>query len=166
MIYKLKCVAYVDVGKRQSACISKQRSAVRFRLLPLPHVDLQFHFSSMWYMIDKLKRVAYVDVFFFTRRRRRLVSIHQSYIGGLPPASALSFSDVDVGDAFQFINHISANPYRPAVSCLLSGLYDLQTEMRRLRRGFAPRQHFVFFTCNAFTFNRRLKWICRHAFKW
>ena len=29
------------------------------------------------------------------------------YIGGLPSASALSFSHVDVGDAFQFINHIS-----------------------------------------------------------
>ena len=42
-----------------------------------------------------------------TCRRRRLVSIYQSYIGGLPPASALSFSHVDVGDAFQFINHIS-----------------------------------------------------------
>ena len=33
---------------------------------------------------------------FFTRRRRRRVSIYQSYIGGLPPASALSFSHVDV----------------------------------------------------------------------
>ena len=32
----------------------------------------------------------------------------------------------------QFINHISANPYRLAVSCLLSGLYDLQIERRRL----------------------------------
>ena len=30
--------------------------------LPLPHADLQFLVSSMWYMIDKLKRVAYVDV--------------------------------------------------------------------------------------------------------
>ena len=71
---------------------------------------------------------------FFTRPRRRRVSIYQSYIGGLPPASAFSFSHVDVGDAFQFINHISANPYRPAVSCPLSGLYDLQIEMCRLRR--------------------------------
>ena len=43
--------------------------------------------------------------FSFIRRRRR-VSIYQSYIGGWPPASALSFSDVDVGDACQFINHI------------------------------------------------------------
>ena len=45
-------------------------------------------------------------VFSFIRRRRR-VSIYQSYIGGLPPASALSFSHADVGDALQFINHIS-----------------------------------------------------------
>ena len=65
-------------------------------------------------MIDKLKRVASLVVraspefVFFTRRRRRRVSIYQSYIGGLPPASTLSFSHVDVGDAFQFINHISA----------------------------------------------------------
>ena len=33
---------------------------------------------------------------------------YQSYIGGLPPASALSFSHVDVGDAFQIINNIMA----------------------------------------------------------
>ena len=43
---------------------------------------------------------------FFTRRRRLRVSLYQSYIGGLPPVSTLSFSHVDVGDAFQFINHI------------------------------------------------------------
>ena len=53
---------------------------------------------------------------------------------GFESRQSLSFSHVDVDDAFQFINNISANPYRPAVSCLLSGLYDLQTEMRRLRR--------------------------------
>ena len=61
---------------------------------------------------------------FFTRRRRRRVSIYQSYIGGLPPASAFSFSHVDVGDAFQFINHISANPYRPAVLSFCADLYS------------------------------------------
>ena len=31
----------------------------------------------------------------FRRRRRRRVSINQSYISGLPPASALSFSHVE-----------------------------------------------------------------------
>ena len=31
----------------------------------------------------------------------------QPEIGGLPPASNFSLSDVDVGDALQFINHIS-----------------------------------------------------------
>ena len=90
-------------------------------------------------------------------------------VGGSPHASAFSFSDVDVGDAFQFINHIyrrfasrqrivlfaakrrkrrlrlkkeglagrepttygferqrlTPTPLRPALSCLLSGLYDL-----------------------------------------
>ena len=49
---------------------------------------------------------------FFTRRRRRRVSIFQSDIGGLPPASALSFSHVNVGDAFQFINHMSRSKER------------------------------------------------------
>ena len=33
---------------------------------------------------------------FFTRPRRRRVSIYQSYIDGWPPASALSFSHVDM----------------------------------------------------------------------
>ena len=33
---------------------------------------------------------------FFERRRRRLVPIYISYFGGLPPASAFSFSHVDV----------------------------------------------------------------------
>ena len=37
---------------------------------------------------------------FFTRRRRRCVSLYTSYIGGLPPASALSFSHVDVASPF------------------------------------------------------------------
>ena len=32
---------------------------------------------------------------FFTRPRRRRVSIYQSYISGLPPASAFSFSHVE-----------------------------------------------------------------------
>ena len=49
-------------------------------------------------MIDKLNR--------------QRVSIYQSYIGGLPPASALSFSHVDVGDAFQIINHLMAERRR------------------------------------------------------
>ena len=33
-------------------------------------------------------------------------------VGGSPPASAFSFSDVDVGDAFQFINNIIAERRR------------------------------------------------------
>ena len=33
-------------------------------------------------------------------------------VGGSPPASAFSFSHVDVGDAFQFINHITSWPRR------------------------------------------------------
>ena len=45
------------------------------------------------------------------------IYIYQSYIGGLPPASALSFSHVDVGDAFHFINHISA-VCLPSALCL------------------------------------------------
>ena len=82
---------------------------------------------------------------FFTRRRRRRVSIYKSYIGGLPPASALSFSHVDVGDPFQFINDISLSlsplsdigdafasrtpmPLRPVVPCSLSATYDLCIE--------------------------------------
>ena len=68
---------------------------------------------------------------FFTRRRRRRVSIHQSYYGreeinnnrsewcsgralafktigrGFAPRQSLSFSNVDIDDACQFINHIS-----------------------------------------------------------
>ena len=42
----------------------------------------------------------------FEKRRAGLLS--QSYIAVLPPASAFSFSHVDVGDAFQFINNIIA----------------------------------------------------------
>ena len=73
---------------------------------------------------------------FFTRRRRRRLSIYQSYYGreeinnnmsewcrgkapafktigrGFAPRQSLSFSHVDVGDAFQFINHIMAERRR------------------------------------------------------
>ena len=46
------------------------------------------------------------------------------YVVGSRPASPFSFSHVDVGDAFQFINHISANPYRPAVLSFCADLYS------------------------------------------
>ena len=52
--------------------------------------------------------------FFFRHRRRRRFSIYRSGIGGSPPASALSFSHVDVGDTFQFINHIAERRNRNA----------------------------------------------------
>ena len=44
---------------------------------------------------------------------------HKLYqvVAGSRPVSALSFSHVDVGDAFQFINHISAVCLQPAL-CL------------------------------------------------
>ena len=73
---------------------------------------------------------------FFRRRRRRRLSIYKSYYGreetkynrsewcsgralafktigrGFVPRQRFAFSHVDVGDAFQFINNISANPNR------------------------------------------------------
>ena len=62
-------------------------------------------------MIYKLKRVAYVAG---GRRTHYLWVLNSSDIGrGFAPRQSLSFSHVDVGDAFQIINHISANPYRP-----------------------------------------------------
>ena len=74
---------------------------------------------------------------FFTRGRRRGVLIYQSYYGReeikynrsewcsgkalafktIGRGFALSFSHVDVGEAFQFINHISAVCLQPAL-CL------------------------------------------------
>ena len=105
MIYKLKCVAYVNVGKRQSACISKQRSGagdafqfnIKYTCRRLETRKYNQHLNSIQapikseratcekekalarrepttygferqreanhrYMINKLKRVAYVDV--------------------------------------------------------------------------------------------------------
>ena len=68
---------------------------------------------------------------FFTRRRRRRVSIYQSYIGGLPPASALSFSHVYVGNAFQFIT--------PTDSFSIYQSYNGGLKKRKGWRGANPR---------------------------
>ena len=66
-------------------------------------------------MIYKLNGVAYVDV----RKRQSAVewcsggALAFKTIGrGFAPRQSLSFSHVDVGDAFQFINHIMAERRR------------------------------------------------------
>ena len=57
--------------------------------------------------------------------------------------SALSFSDVDVGDAFPFINHIMAERRRNTTG--RSGVGDKALAFKPTGRGFAPRQPFLFF---------------------
>ena len=63
---------------------------------------------------------------------------------GSRPVSPLSFSHVDVGDAFQFINHIIAERRQNTTG--RSGVGDKALAFKTIGRGFAPRTRFVFFT--------------------
>ena len=75
MIAKLKRLAYVDVGKKQtlagldSSMSEKEKGVGNPRpivlnasALPVHHPDLLYYHPLCDNMIDKLKRVAYVDV--------------------------------------------------------------------------------------------------------
>ena len=55
-------------------------------------------------------------------------------------ANPFSFSDVDVGDAFQFINHIVREGPTSR-----SGVGDKGLAFQTIGRGFAPRQPYLFF---------------------
>ena len=70
--------------------------------LSFSHVDVGDAFQFINHIIAERRKIQQVGALCLFH-----TSIYQSFIGGLPPASALSFSHVDVGDAFQFINHIS-----------------------------------------------------------
>ena len=86
---------------------------------------------------------------------------------GFAPRQCLSFSHVDVGDAFQFINHIMAERRRNTAG--RSGVGERRWRFNLSRRfnlsiiyrRFASSQRFVFFIRSAFAFNRRLNLICR-----
>ena len=61
---------------------------------------------------------------------------------GFAPRQSLSFSHVDVGDAFQFINHIMAERGRNTAG--RSGVGDKALAFKPTGRGFAPRQSLSF----------------------
>ena len=81
--------------------------ALNASALPLPHSDLLVHIH---YIIEDRRRN-------ISGRSGVVVGRWRSkpQVAGSRLDSALSFSHVDVGDAFQFINHISAVCLQPAL---------------------------------------------------